>query len=146
MKKVVIANWGHSNQGKSSVVKLVAQAFLKKYSSATISPSNINFTLDIKCIITIGKIKIGFESQGDPNSRLHESLKEFAALNVDVIVCSTRTSGKTVTSVNQIHDRHGYDIIWVTNHRSNEKDRDLLNKLSSKQLLELLIKLLNGTI
>ena len=146
MNKTVIANWGHSNQGKSTVVKLLAQALLKKYPNAITDPVKVDFSVDIKCVITIGKIKVGFESQGDPNSRLFESIKDFATLECDIIVCSTRTSGRTVTAVNQIHDRHGYDIIWVTNHRSNEKDRDQLNTLSATQLLALLSKLIDGNL
>ena len=95
-------------------------------------------------IITIDKIKIGIESQGDPNSRLFESLKEFVKINCDLIICSTRTSGATVGAVSALYASDNYDIIWVTNYRSNEKNQDTLNNFSARQIFELIQNLLTN--
>lgn len=142
MKKTVIANWGHAQKGKSDTVKRVAQIILRNYPNATTNPTNIDFSADIKIVITIDKIKIGIESQGDPNSRLFESLKEFAKINCDIIICSTRTSGGTVDAVNALCTSDNYDIIWATNYRSNEKNQNSLNDLSARQFFELMQNLL----
>lgn len=146
MNKTVIANWGTAQQGKSNTVKRIAKEILAHYPKATSQPAVIDFTFDIKVVITIGKITIGIESQGDPSSRLFQSLKEFSKMNCDLIICSTRTSGSTVEAVNALNKTHEYDIIWATNYRSNEKDKSLLNELSAKQIFELLEKILAGVI
>lgn len=146
MKKTIIANWGHAQQGKSDTVKRVARIILDNYPTATTDPTAIDFSVDIKVVITIDKIKIGIESQGDPNSRLFESLKEFAKINCDLIICSTRTSGGTVDAVSALHASDNYEIIWATNYRSNEKNQDTLNNLSARQIFELIQNLLTNKI
>lgn len=140
MKKTVFANWGTAGQGKSSTVKKIAEIILKHYPSATTNPVIIDYTFDIKVVIIIGKVKIGIESQGDPNSRLVESLKYFVNINCDIIICSTRTRGSTVDAVNELYSKHGYDNVWVTNHRSNEKNQNFLNEISANQIFELIQK------
>jgi hypothetical protein len=146
MKKTVFANWGTAGQGKSSTVKEIAQLILKNYPSATTDPVTIDFTFDIRVVITIGKIKIGIESQGDPNSRLFDSLKYFVKINCDIIICSTRTSGSTVDAVNELYSKHGYDNVWVTNYRSNEKNQNTLNDFSAKHIFELIQQSITGKI
>lgn len=146
MKKTVFANWGTAGQGKSSTVKKIAELILKNYRSATTAPVIIDFTFDIRIIITIGKIKIGIESQGDPNSRLFDSLKYFVKISCDIIICSTRTSGSTVDAVNELYTKHGYDNVWVTNYRSNEKNEDTLNDISAKHIFELIQQNITGKI
>lgn len=146
MKKTVFANWGSARQGKSSTVKKLAQLILKNYPSATADPTTIDFSVDIRVVITIGKIKIGIESQGDPNSRLFDSLKYFVKINCDIIICSTRTSGSTVEAVNELYSKHGYDNVWVTNYRSNEKNQDTLNDISSQHIFELIQQTITGKI
>lgn len=146
MKKNIIAIWGHANQGKSDTVKRIAQILLKEYPTAIPTPLNIDYSTDIKIIVAIGEIKIGIESQGDPNSRLFGSLKEFARKNCDLIICSTRTSGATVNAVSSLHSSDNYEIIWATNYRSNEKSRNILNELSANQVFELIQTLLTNKI
>jgi hypothetical protein len=147
MKKTIFANWGHSEQGKSDTVKRIAKEILANYPNATSSPTTFSYDGDIQVIITIGNLTIGIESQGDPNSRLFESLKMFSSTNCDIIICSTRTRGETVKAVNALHTSFGYDIVWVTNHRSYEKSlQSSLNEISAKQIFNLVQQLMNGTI
>lgn len=138
MKKTVFAIWGHAQQGKSSTVKRLAQEITSAYPSAITSPAKINYSSDIQVIITIGKIKIGLESQGDPNSRLFESLVQFSSIHCDIIICTTRTSGATVNAVNALQASHDYDIVWTTNYRSNAKNQTTLNDISAKQIFGLI--------
>lgn len=146
MKKTIFANWGHSGQGKSDTVKRIAQEILLHYPTATTVPSTIDYSADIQVIITIGKIKIGIESQGDPNSRLFVSLTMFATAKCDIIVCATRTSGATVDVVSNMHASHGYDIVWFTNHRSHEKPHSILNDISAKHVFGLIQRVIAGTL
>ena len=146
MKKTIFANWGQAGQGKSDTVKRIAQEILTTYTTATTSPTTINFSGDIQVIITIGKVTIGIESQGDPNSRLFASLKKFSLANCDIIICSTRTSGGTVDAVSALHTSHGYEIVWVTNYRSSEKNKSTLNDISAKHIFTLVQQILVGAL
>lgn len=146
MKKTIFANWGPSEQGKSDTVKRIAKEILAAFPTATTLPKAINFSSDIQVIITIGKITIGIESQGDPNSRLLKSLKSFSTDNCDIIICSTRTSGRTVDAVSALHSSHGYDVVWVTNHRSKEKSQEALNDISAKHIFTLVQQVIAGTL
>lgn len=146
MKKTVFAIWGHAQQGKSETVKRIAQEITAAYPTATTDPVTIDYSADIQVIITIGKITIGIESQGEPNSRLFASLTKFSSVNCDIIVCSTRTSGATVNAVSELHYSHGYDIVWTTNHRSNEKNQTTLNDISAKHIFGLIQQVMAGTL
>jgi Cdc6-like AAA superfamily ATPase len=138
MKKYIIAIWGNANNGKSATVKKIAQLILDKFPNAISEPNSPNYDKDIKVIIQIGKIKIGIESQGDPNSRHFKSLKEFVEEKCDLILCTTRTYGSTVNAVNDMQKTDNYEIIWATNYRSNENLHEILNDFSSKQICELI--------
>ncbi len=145
MNKVVFANWGTAKQGKSSTVKQIAKIILEKYPEGITDPSPIIFGADINAIIKIGKIKIGVESIGDPNSRLFDSLRYFVKMDCDIIICSTRTTGATVEAVEELFKR-GYQNVWVTNYRSNEKDQDELNDISAQHIFELIQQHIAGKI
>ncbi|MCC6691329.1 MAG: hypothetical protein IT235_07330 [Bacteroidia bacterium] len=146
MNKTVFAIWGHAQQGKSDTVKRIVQEITAAYPTATTTPSTINYSADIQVIIATGKITIGIESQGDPNSRLFTSLTQFSSANCDIIICSTRTSGATVDAVSALHASHGYDIVWTTNHRSNEKNQAILNDISAKHIFGLVQQVMAGTL
>ncbi len=146
MKKTVIVNWGHSNQGKSDTIKKIAEEIIKNYPNAILNPLVIDFSADIKVIITLENVKIGIESQGDPNSRIFSSLKEFAQENCDLIICTTRTSGATVEAVKDIKSEFNYEIIWTTNYRSNDINHNSLNYFYAGQIFELIQNLINNKI
>jgi hypothetical protein len=142
-EKIIVAVWGHANQGKSETIRNMT-TLLRAVSGAQVE---VLFDgADIKIVITIGKIIIGVESQGDPGSRLEESVNDFAAnYKCDIIICASRTRGDTVHIVETVADDYGYGIIWVTNHRSGEH-QDALNQLSAEQLLALVQRMMDGTL
>lgn len=144
MKKTIIANKGIGSQGKSSTIKIIANKIKENYSTA-----DFNYLIkkgDIKLVITIDKIKIGIESEGDPGGRLAESLDYFAEIKCDIIICSCRTSGQTMWDVEDMKPEYSYDIIWVSNYRSNDVNRDNLNDLSADHIFELIKKILSNKI
>ncbi len=62
---------------------------------------------EIRAMLTIGGIRIGIESQGDPwkkQARLEPSLALFVRLECEVIVCATRTWGGTLDVVRRLED------------------------------------------
>src|ERR1700749_2291321 len=136
--KTIVAIWGPANQGKSSTVKLICKEILTQFPNATTVPLIIDYSIDIKVIITLNGKTIGIESQGDPSSRIFRSLDEFGKLSCDIIICSTRSSGATVEAVSQMHEKFGYDRIWATNYRTKDFNKDLLNQTSADQIIELI--------
>ena len=98
----IYALQGRGNSGKSDTIDKVFTELVRKYPSASVqllSPG----TRDINAILTNVKgHKVGIESQGDPGSRLQQSLQTFANANCTIIICATRTSGMTVSWVNSL--------------------------------------------
>ena len=162
MKKTIVANWGSSEQGKSATIKELSKLIVNAYSHCLIEDLitaryvtlyELDFTNDIQIIIEIGSLKIGIESQGDPNSRIFESLKIFTGQNpdrerqCDIIICSTRTSKKTVKAVSALSSvPFEYEIIWVTNYRSYEKDKNRLNYQTARHQLGLVKEIIHGNL
>jgi hypothetical protein len=160
--KTVIANKGLSEQGKSASIKLATQEILKKFNNAvyqaylvdikekTITKSDLNNKGDITVIIEIDGIKIGIESQGDPQSRIFLSLPFFVQNECDIIICACRNRGDTVWEVEKLHDNNNYDIIWVANPRSWQKRSEeqcaFMNKLFADQALNLIEGIINNQI
>lgn len=136
--KTLIAIWGPSNQGKSGTINKIIEEVIKRFPRALIEI--IEDGVDKKVIIILDKIKIGIESQGDPGSRLEESLKDFVKIKCDIIICATRTGGSTVNAVIALENT--YDIVWITNYRSNKKDQGALNQLSANQITDYIITLI----
>lgn len=98
----IYALQGRGNSGKSDTIIRVFGELTRKYPSAVVQQL-ASGTLDIKVILTNVKgHKIGIESQGDPNSRLQQSLKDFAGASCTIIICASRTSGMTVSWVNSL--------------------------------------------
>jgi len=103
-------------------------------------------TYDITKIITVNGIKIGIESQGDPNSNLFTSLALFDKEKCDLIICATRTKGNTVNEVMKYESNSGYDVIWLSNLFSGQKDKDELNNKSSYFVNSLIDDIMKGVL
>ena len=112
MKKIVFANCGAGNQGKSSSVKEVYNLLNSKYKAKLLIGG-----VDVKATIQINGFLVGIESQGDPNSRMFQSLKDFVNMGCDIIVCACRSSGSTRKKVESLANL-GYQIVWTQNDRT----------------------------
>lgn len=121
MNKSAIAIHGPSSQGKPETVREAVNLLLAAFPNDTLQ--SINARADITCTVDINGIKIGIEGQGDPNSRMFQSLQTFVANGCDIIICSCRSRGATAWSVEDLHRNHQYEIIWSTNHRSWHKNQ-----------------------
>ena len=98
----IYALQGRGNSGKSDTINKVFAELVRKYPSALVQQLSSG-TRDIKAILTNVKgHKVGIESQGDPGSRLQQSLQDFANAKCTIIICATRTSGMTVGWVNSL--------------------------------------------
>lgn len=99
----IYALQGPAGSGKSSTLIQVFNDLQAKYPRVTITTLH-GGTTDIKVIMhNVRGLIVGIESQGDPNSRLQQSLSDFMAANCNIIFCACRTRGMTVGWVNSYH-------------------------------------------
>jgi hypothetical protein len=98
--KTIIAGRGVANTGKSATIKIVYSLLKELYPTAIIE--ELHMGVDLTVVMTIDDLKVGMESQGDPNSRLFNSLDHFVKIGCKVIVCATRSRGATVEAVNSL--------------------------------------------
>lgn len=110
---------GRGNCGKSDTLIRLFHALQTKYPSATAQALH-GGTKDITVIMRgIKGLVVGIESQGDPNSRLQQSLPAFAAAKCDIIFCACRTSGMTVSWVNALSAAYSIHFVAQTQVASN---------------------------
>ena len=107
MKKI-IALFGLANSGKSSTLKIVHNE-LYKLSTSRVNEYHI-FGNDLRDIFIINNFRVGIETQGDPGSRLVDSIRFFTKEECKLIICTTRTKGQTVKLVE--NNSPPYDISW----------------------------------
>lgn len=132
MKKV-IALWGTGNSGKSSTLKIVHKE-LSRLAEDSISEFGKHDT-DIRDIFIINGIKVGLETQGDPGSRLEESLKIFQREGCKLIICASRSKGQTIDLINKL--RPAYKISWRGQSSLSEAS---LQDESNKAIASLIFK------
>lgn len=103
----IIAIKGVGSVGKTETIKNIYHLLKSKHPEAKIE--NRICVLDIRVIFTVNGMKIGIESQGDPSSRLFESIPLFVKKQCNIIICATRSRGKTVQL---IKEQENYEIIY----------------------------------
>lgn len=141
MQKKLIAINGTSSTGKSSSIRAIVNNIQTYFPQAI-----IEFLIpdgDVKVLVKIGEIVVGVESQGDPNSRLQESLIYFAEQKCDIIICASRTAGMTVDWIDNMFSKYNYGIIWTSNYFSNELSSEFLNGIFAVSIFQLLEKLID---
>lgn len=156
MNKTIIAIYGRQGEGKSGTIKLAYEILITRFPNAKFK-ALINFDGDILTTVTLDNIKIGFESQGDPNSRIvnkEDTLRKLANEKTDVnqlggcdiIVCATRTDGKTVRKVDEIAHSYNYHTIWMSSFFSPTLDKQTLNFKAATNIVDMITSLIVGQI
>lgn len=143
MKKLVIANSHFGNHGKTSSVKEVFNQLSAKY------PQNVQILInggDIKAIVEVAGILVGIESQGDPGSRMPQSMDDFVAAGCDIIVTSCRTRGETYDKINIDLNNQGYDIIWTSNDKYYDSNNLMIINNLNNRYAKRIIKLIEDRI
>ena len=135
MKKV-LALRGTASKGKSQTIRKAYDLLRTKYPEAIVEDLAPSWGIDIKVVLTINGVKIGIESRGDPSNRLPESLIEFAGMSCEVIICATRTSGGTVTAVENLKTTHNYELVPFeqADAGNSKSDQDAANRKMAKQI------------
>jgi hypothetical protein len=146
MNKTIIAIHGRSNEGKSETIKKVCSLILQTFPTAIPSLDNIDYNGDILLTVTINEIKIGIESQGDPNSRMiyDETLRKLANEKCDIIICATRTGGMTVKKVDSIANDYGFHTLWISSFWSPTLNSEVLNRKAAENIIDIVKSLIVG--
>lgn len=152
MNKTIIAVYGGQNEGKSETIKNVCRLILDNFPIAVPSTPKelIDYTTDILIVIKIGSIKIGIESQGDPNSRMFwdNTIEKLADDNLDpqlgscdIILCATRTRGETMTKVREIAQKYSYYTIWRSSYQT-DLNTTVINRIAAEDILNIIKSLI----
>lgn len=143
MNNLVIANNGKAECGKSSSIKEVFNKLITTYPYKVLIKDG-----DIKATVTIGNILVGIESQGDPNSRMMQSMNDFVSMGCQIIIAACRTSGETYNKIIELNQINKYDIIWATNDKTaiSQKHQDILNKKYAERVIALIMERINGSL
>lgn len=109
MRKTIICLAGKSDVGKTQTIRNVWE----KLKSPTDTPiATAHRGEELLGIVELDGHKIGIETFGDPGSKQCEWIKELISKQCEVIVCASRTSGKTVEIVETFARDNDYQIIW----------------------------------
>ncbi len=130
----IFALKGRGNSGKTETVKTIFHNLQAKYPTATVNVL-ISNTVDINVIMDINGTKVGIESQGDPNSRLQQSLSNFVNAKCDIIICATRTSGMTVQWVNNYLSQ--YNIRFIQQNYVPTISQSVTNNTTANQIISM---------
>jgi len=134
MKKL-IALWGAADSGKSSTLKIVHKT-LSKLATNSIEAISVS-GVDVRDIFVINGVKVGIETQGDPGSRLEETLNILKKEGCKLIICATRTRGHTTEMVSSLNPP--YHISWrgqssVSEETLRDESNDAIAKLILKEV------------
>ena len=115
----IIALKGRRRIGKTQTIRTVDELLRTKYPDAITEHERV---------LTINGVKIGIESQDDPNGRLiKESLNLFVNFGCQIIICATRTSGGTFNAVNALP---GYEAVWLEQRTQSATFEQVLSNLA----------------
>lgn len=144
MKKI-IALYGAGNRGKSTTLKMVYQSLSRSFEllpEKNVRPDEhgaycLNERYDIRVIFIVNGVRVGLESQGDPNSRLEDSLHFFRDNKCRLIVCPTRTWGGTVKCVERLKPE--FEVEWMKKTvADDESSQAVCNKADATKLIRLI--------
>ena len=107
MKKIFVLR-GTSKRGKTQTIRTVDELLRKKYPTAVVE-HEYRTGVELRVVLSINGVKIGIETTGENIKRIKESFDLFVSLGCEIIICATRTTGKTVTAVESLP---GYEIVW----------------------------------
>lgn len=144
MQKTVIALFGKSAQGKSTIICRVSELILDRLPNAEFQ-SIEDVPNEVTAIIIVGTLRIAIRSMGDPGTNLDEAIQDFVGRGCEIIICATRTRGETTDSVSDLSS-NGYDIIWASPYISYEVSHDYLNRMYAIHICELIEDLINGEV
>lgn len=118
IQKTIIANYGDSNVGKTTSIKLVYnklhQIIADENCRVLHSPEENNG--DLCAILIINDVKVGISSLGDKIPQHAEWLDELVCEDCDIILAACHDYDDTTKKIYSLQTK-GYRIIWTENAR-----------------------------
>ncbi len=145
MARKILAVWGKADLGKTMAIRAVCDKMLKNggkllsFDSDHDMPtpknlSDLNVKGDITAVVEYKGIKIGINSPGDPGceTQMAEAIVSFKSIECTVVICATRTKGKTVKTVESFES--DFEITWfheidASNHINADELWKRLNEI-----------------
>lgn len=141
-RKAVLAVWNKAGMGKTSTLRDLVDVLRQAYpNSAPLvpTPPAVIGDGDIRWIINIDGLVVAIESRGDPKTNLKGRLIELVEKwNVDVIFCSTRTSGETVAAVENLRESYDFETIWTSTYQVAKNMHVTANAIKARHIIELM--------
>lgn len=140
--RYIIADKGVANRGKSTAIIKTFKKLIEKYPAEILSQGD-----DIKAMMTIDGTKVGIESQGDPNSRMPQTMDKFVKEGCRIILTACRTKNDTCNKVYELFWRYGYNIIWAPNIGTEahiESIDNHWNEIYANNMADFIEKLVQG--
>src|ERR1035437_6647047 len=101
--RTILTIWHNGDRGKTETLREFSKLLLTTFEFfEPIFPTNafVPKEGDFRLVIKVNGKTIGIESKGDPGTDLEERLIDLADFyNCDIILCSSRISGQTVSAV-----------------------------------------------
>ncbi len=141
--KTVLAILHSGDKGKTETLREFANLLIYTYPSFRPIfpiPTTVSATGDFRLVVEINGKIIGIESQGDPKTNLQNRLIDLAdTFHCEIILCSSRTRGDTVSAVDNLSHTRGFQTIWTSTYQiANTANHNIVNRLKAKHLLDLL--------
>lgn len=130
MRKSVIAVRGKPNSGKTTVISIAHRGLAELARSIYSNPRHD--ATELKEVLEIEGVLIGFASAGDKPDRLTRMLRFLVDQGCVIIVCAARLSRsgaplhKTIDAVKQFCTENEFDLEWIEKHR-DEKRQEVAN-------------------
>ena len=141
--KTILSIWHIGDKGKTETLRELGNLLLLTYPSfRPIFPTVevVPATGDFRLVIEVNGKIIGVESQGDPNTNLHNRLIDLAdKFKCEIIICSSRTRGDTVLAVDNLYHTRNFQTIWTSTYQIGDNTKHtLVNQLKAKHILDLI--------
>ena len=125
MKKV-FALRGRRNVGKSQTIRTVDELLRAKLPAIKVQHEH-RTRVELSVVLEINGVKIGVETTGENIGKIQSSFDLFVSLGCEVIICATRTTGKTVNAVNTLQ---GYEVVWLEQRAQSAPFEQVLSNLA----------------
>jgi D-arabinose 5-phosphate isomerase GutQ len=128
MKKVIVVR-GISNSGKTTSIK-AALDLIKSNPSTEVNL--LKNGKDLIVVISINGVIVVIASAGDTEEILEALLEAIKNIKWDVLVCATKSRGRTVSFIKEF--AKNYSCIWIDKVWSSE-DRQTANEATALEIL-----------
>ena len=96
---------GPSNIGKTKTIQLIDEIFKNSSECQLLFTNRVNNYKDFESVYKRDKKVIGLISIGDTKSEIEKAFKAIKGYNIDYLICTSKSWGKTVEYVESLSDR-----------------------------------------